>query len=350
MDKVGARPVVAVSALLIAFSYLLRPFMTELWHYYALSAIQFAGFPGAAMLPAARLVSIWFPEKRGRMMGITAMGANFGGVTMPAMASFIVMSAGWQWGFASLGIIGAGVAVASVLLVREAPATVSDGLEGPDEGRVAGVTRLDRSGLTVREAVHSVSFYAVVVGVLAATFTYPAVLTQLIPHLQNEGLPLSQAALYVSFMAIFGMTGKVLFGYLTERIPSKNVLTLSLVIQSLGLAVLITVPDTPLLWVALPVYGLALGGMGALFPLLVQDSFGMAHFGALFGLVNLATVGSALAGPLLVGVVFDSTGSYRLALLIVIGIYAVGAAALRLATPFRSEIEGANMPAPAVVK
>ena len=108
-------------------------------------------------------------------------------------------------------------------------------------------------------------------------------------------------------------------------------LALSLVLQSLGLLVLITLADTPFLWVVLPVYGTALGGMGAVFPLLIQDSFGLKYFGTIFGLVNMATIGSSLVGPLMVGLVFDATGSYDLAFISVIGIFAVGVIALQFA-------------------
>ena len=91
MDKVGARPVMAASLILFGGSYLLRPFMSELWHWYALSIMQFAGMPGSAMLPAGKLIGTWFPRTRGRMLGIAMMGANFGGVVMPVFASVLVI-------------------------------------------------------------------------------------------------------------------------------------------------------------------------------------------------------------------------------------------------------------------
>ena len=40
MDRHGAKYIMAGSMGLIAISYLLRPLMTELWHWYALSLIQ----------------------------------------------------------------------------------------------------------------------------------------------------------------------------------------------------------------------------------------------------------------------------------------------------------------------
>ena len=74
LDRYGARPVMAVSIAALAVSQLLRPWMTEIWQFYALNAIQFAAMPGAVIITAARVVGEWFEENRGR-----AMGADFDG-------------------------------------------------------------------------------------------------------------------------------------------------------------------------------------------------------------------------------------------------------------------------------
>ena len=54
IDRHGARPVLVGSLLCMAVSYLLRPLMSELWHWYALSFLQFAAFAGATSLPTGR--------------------------------------------------------------------------------------------------------------------------------------------------------------------------------------------------------------------------------------------------------------------------------------------------------
>src|SRR5690606_36172603 len=50
LDRFGARPVMIASLTALALSQFLRPFMTELLHFYALNALQFAGIPGAALI------------------------------------------------------------------------------------------------------------------------------------------------------------------------------------------------------------------------------------------------------------------------------------------------------------
>jgi MFS family permease len=59
------------------------------------------------------------------------------------------------------------------------------------------------------------------------------------------------------------------------------------------------------------VYGLPMGGIAALQPVLVAEYFGPAAFGPVYGtLVLLLTLGAA-AGPLIAGRVYDLGGGYE---------------------------------------
>ena len=185
----------------------------------------------------------------------------------------------------------------------------------------------------MKEAFRSQQFYAMTFGIIAANFAYSAVLSQIVPHLEAEGLTQQRATLFLSLMAIFGMAGKVSFGYLTERIASRKVLGLSLFIQCICLGALITLPGSPALYVFAPILGLGFGGMGSAMPLLVQDTVGMKNFGTIFGLVTLATVSSSLLGPLLMGSVYDLRDSYAIGFMVVIVIYAMGIVTMQAAKP-----------------
>ena len=51
--SIGARPVLVISLAVFGLSFCLRPLMTELWHWYALSFMQFATFSGLRCCPPA---------------------------------------------------------------------------------------------------------------------------------------------------------------------------------------------------------------------------------------------------------------------------------------------------------
>lgn len=330
LDRFGARPVMTISILALALTFGLRPLMTNVGHWYLLSFVHFVAFPGASMLAGPKLVGNWFPRTRGRMMGIASMGANFGGIILPPSLGALIMATTWRSGFIALGALSGLVGVLAVLFVHDKKGgkisvQTDDKARGP-------VLAFDR-GATVREAFRSRSFYAMTFGIIAANFAYSAVLSQIIPHLEAEGLSQERATLFLSIMAIFGMGGKVSFGYLTERFASRKALALSLFIQCISLAALITLPGSPALYVFAPALGLGFGGMGSAMPILAQDTVGMKNFGTIYGLVTLATVSSSLLGPLLMGGSFDLRGSYDLGFIVVIAIFGLGILILQAANP-----------------
>ncbi len=328
LDKFGARPVMAASILTLALTFGLRPLMENVWHWYLLSLVHFVAFPGATMLAGPKLVGSWFPRTRGRMMGVSSMGANFGGIILPFSIGALITATSWRWGFTVLGALSGLVGVLALLFVRETKV----GPEPAVSGSRAPLLATDK-GATVREAFRSPVVYAMTIGTVAASFAYSAMLTQIIPHLEAEGLPKEQAAAFLSLMAIFGMGGKVSFGYLTERLASRKVLSLSLFVQGICLVALITLPGYSALWLFAPILGLGFGGMGSALPILVQDTVGMRNFGTIYGFVTMATVSSSLLGPLLMGSVYDLRGSYAIGFVVVIVIYAVGILSLQAARP-----------------
>ncbi|MBM3926265.1 MAG: MFS transporter [SAR202 cluster bacterium] len=324
MDRHGARPVLIVSVLLMALSYLLRPLMSELWHWYALSVLFNLGFPGATSLAAGRLVAIWFPKTRGRVMGVVSMGNNFGGLTLTPLASLVVTTAGWQYGYGLFGLLAIVIALLAFFFVHDQPRGGRPAQGKPAPQDQAGADKPQLQGFTARQAFRTRAFYSVAVGVLLGSFTYSAVLPQIIPHLENVGMSSGRASLLLSLMALLGLIGKGLFGYLSDKLTALGAFMVSLGVQVAGLILIVSSGSSSLPWVIVPFFGLGFGAMGALIPLTVQEIFGVKAYGSIAGMVNVFTVVSYFAGPIMVGAYFDATGDYKLAFLTVAGLFFLG--------------------------
>ena len=361
MDRHGAKNILAASIALIAVSYLLRPLMTELWHWYALSFVQYFGFAGASILPAGRLVGIWFQRSRGRVMGITLMGNNFGGMTFSPLTT-LALGMSWHWAFINLspwqgtyllfGVIGALLTVYALLVVRDFPTRAQvrrqavEEDDGPDDAPVV------LTGWSLREALLTKAFYAMTLAVMLGSFTYSAVLTQVAAHLTEEGVSAGVAGFALGLLAGCGMLGKFVMGLLADRITARYALMIDLLGQAgflvlltyfagqfVPLPALIPVEKLPLVWIFVPLFGFFLGAFGALFPLIVQDAFGIRHYGSIMGVMSITMAVPAFVGPLLAGWSFDTTGSYRLAFFLVAAMFFTGAMSLILAgNPKRSSV------------
>jgi len=133
--------------------------------------------------------------------------------------------------------------------------------------------------------------------------------------------------------------GKLIFGHLTDRIPCRYVVILSFVLMTTGITILLLNSSVIALWTFVSVFGLGTGGIPALRPLSVAESFSGPSFPVIFGsLMMITTIGSAI-GPLFSGYAFDATGSYDGAFLGFVAIFAVAVVAIFFARPPRRRTE-----------
>ncbi len=335
VDRVGVRPVMAGSLLLMAAGFLLRPLTSELWHFYLFSVLVYLGFPGATGVVTGKLVGLWFPTTRGRMMGTVTAGNNFGGLTMSPLAALIVGLSSWEWAYVTFGILMAVLAVVAYLTVRERNEDVAaEAARTGRAGNIAAASRAAaRSGFTLQEVVRMRSFWLIAVGLMCATMTYQGILTQVVPHLTNEGLQRGHAVLALSVIAAMGIGSKLFFGRLTEKVGARLATVICVSVQGVGVG-LMTLPfGAPSLWAGVFVFGLGFGGLGALIVLSITETFGLKAFGSIMGIVSLILTVPSATGPVLAGALYDATGSYRPSFGIVIAVFAAGIVCTLAAKP-----------------
>ena len=337
-DRIGIRPVMFGSILIIAIGFLMRPFITELWHWYLFSALVYTGFPGATVLPGGKMVGLWFPRTRGRMMGAVMAGNNFGGITMPPLAAAIIVVFNWQTAYVVFGVIMGALAVMALFVIVEDEKKVESEMKRTGRGDQAQIARAAaQAGVTLKQALRNRNFWLVTVGLVAATFTYQGVLTQLRQHFEESGFTPAMATTAVSTIAGMGIFSKLAFGRASEKITARIATILSIALQMVGVLIIAQVDASHLLWLGIFVFGLGFGGLGALALLVVQEMFGMKEFGGIMGIMQVGMIAAGTGAPMMAGAIHDSSGSFDSAFLIVAAIFVVGIAALALARPIETE-------------
>ena len=334
MDRFGARPILVISLAVFGLSFCLRPLMTELWHWYALSFLQFATFSGLTVLPAGRLVAAWFPHIRGRMTGVAGTGNNVGGLVMPAVIAALLAVMTWGEASVVIGFAAFAVAGAAMLVIRESPpATRARAFRSGAPGERAAAFATSLPGRSLRETVRTRTFWAVLAAITLGSFTYSSVLPHVLAHLVNRGMTNASALTALATLATAGICGKLLFGWSSERFGARRVLMANLAGQATFAALLAGAVPVGALALAAPLYGLFMGGFGVLYILVVQESFGLHRYGSVMGLMNLGTVVSFGVGPLVAGASYDLSGGYGTAFLVTCGLFVAGAVALAFARP-----------------
>ena len=234
---------------------------------------------------------------------------------VPPIVGAILVVSSWQTGYLVLGIATVVLAVVSFVVIRE-PGMRDSNNRGADAPVV--------TGWTVHEALRARVFYVVTLAILLGNFIYSMVLSQVVVHLRAEQISVGVASIALSVVAACGMGGKFVFGFISERVPTRFVMMISFVGQIVGILLILYPSNSIMLWAGLPILGMSMGAFGALGPLLVQESFGVKFFGSIMGLVNFATVVSFALGPIIAGLSFDLTDTYRPAFLAMIAMLGLG--------------------------
>ena len=312
MDKYGSRPIMIFCLIIMALGFLLRPLMTELWHWYALNIFQFTIGNGCSILPIGRLVGMWFPEKRGRIMGLTLMGNNFGGMTIPLIVGYFIQRGSWENAYLTLGFITLGLVLLTLLIIREKEVkkenivNKSADLQNNTKGKDTIVSQLLRGPY----------FYALIFSIILATFTYNGVLSHMGDHFRKIDMNIALIPLLITIMATFGMLGKFSLGYLSEFIPVRITMIISLSGQIFTIILLLFFGQTVFIWLIVPLFGFFMGGYGALMNLIVQENYGLSEFGTIIGILTFSTVISSVLGPLIAGFSVENYGNYNFAFMI----------------------------------
>ncbi len=332
IDRFGSRPVMVVSLAFVAVGFFMYSVMTELWQFYAASLLLFAGMPGSTMLPSGRLISVWFSGTRGRMMGIVTAGNNAGGLSMVALSTFVVGAAGWRMGYVVFGvmIVAIGLLVAIYVQDRQSDVRANRGKRLTPVLPV-GASLGEEEGFTLKEALHTKTFYFLALGHGIPAFAYGSVLTQLIPHMESKGFSEAGAAFGIMLLAVFGIVSKIVFGRLSESITARWAMVISLLIQAAGLLLLVVAGGSNFVWVVIIFFAMGFGAMGALIPLTVTESFGLRAYGTILGVTSMVGAGPLMIGPIMAGRLFDIYGTYDATFVIIAIAFALGAISMVMA-------------------
>jgi MFS family permease len=137
-----------------------------------------------------------------------------------------------------------------------------------------------------------------------------------------------EAAQIISLVLAFSIGGRLLMGWLADRIPKKIVMLLiyALVGSSIPLLFLAARHETMFLFSA--IFGIGLGGEYMIIPLIAAELFGLRVLGRVMGVILTADGVAEAVFPMLIGYLRDQTGAYRTGFLLLIALALAGALAV----------------------
>ncbi|MCB2077772.1 MAG: MFS transporter [Novosphingobium sp.] len=314
IDRLSVRLLVPAGAVMIMAGFLAIATTDRLWMIALMLAFPVAFGAGlAGMITGSALTSRWFRRRRGRALGIYAMASSLAGLAITPASAAAIEALGWRSALIAQGFVLCVLIVTfGLVLMRDQPSAEQlrveidpneSGTEKPLEGRV----------WTAKDLLRERNFYLIVIAMGIVFASDGVLVVSMVPHMSDQGISLTAAALVVSAQSASATFGKFVVGFLSERISIIRIYGVVVACHLLLLALYLTWPGYWIMVMASAVIGIAVGGVVPVKFIMLSKAFGSRSFAYIMGLATvISQIFSAIA-LYLAGVSYDRAGNYSVA-------------------------------------
>ena len=348
VDRLGPRMLMLVGISAAAAGYVVLSFVQALWMFYAVYIVLIAvGIYGGVNSPTEAAIAYWFVRRRAMAQGMLSSAIAIGGMTFAPLLAMAILAYGWRNAAIAVGALMVVCCIPAALAVRDRPQQMGLAPDGapPPSGKHAAVgsAAARANDMTVRQALATPQFW-LLSAVLALKFMGSgAVFIHLIPYLVDRGFDRQTAANLLGLVALVSIPGRLLFGYLGDRMSKRMLMSVTIGLEALGVVLLMVATTLPQVLLFIAAFALSMGTL-PLIPAIRAEYFGLRNFATLSGIMWGVSTAGIVVGPVVAGLSFDVTGSYTSAFMLFIGAYplAVLISALTPPPPGKAGLAGGS--------
>jgi sugar phosphate permease len=335
VDRFGPRRLLMAGILMAGGALIGLGAVSALWMFYFFYVFNALGYVCGGPLPIQVLLSRWFDRTRGRAMGIAYLGIGIGGALVPGLALWLTQQFGWRMSLQLLGVLMILVALPLAFMVREAPPGWS------------AVPAAGEAAPSIRGVLRSPAFYLLALGSMCSIAAVGGTNQHLKLFLSLDmRYSQAEAATVISLVLASSIVGRLLMGWLADKMPRKHVMFMIYMLVASAIPLLFFASTPGVLYVFAIVFGLGLGGEYMIIPLMAGELFGVRVLGRVMGIVLTADGVAEATAPMLVAMLRDRNGNYTSGFTMLIVIALAGAAAIAMLPRRGAHVPGA---APQVV-
>ena len=331
LDRYGARVILTVSIIALGISTMSLAWVTAPIAFYLAYGTGRVLFASPLNIGCSVVVSRWFVKKRGKATGILFMSHSLGMITFPLLAGLVIKYRGWEDAWLILGALVFVLALGPVsMLVRQDPESMGllpdgDLIDQSDESQDE-TPAAEEASWTLREAMHTPTLWLLAVSTGALYLLQSGTNIHQAAFFLDQGLGVGVSAASISMNAVFTGLGSLFWGWVVDRVPVRYTYA-GVALMMAAALVLFTMADTVIeALIVASIFGTAVGGILVVPVVAYANYFGRGSLSTIRGVTEpFVSLGQAIGG-LFSGVIFDVTGSYKLAFVVlaIVGFATIG--------------------------
>jgi Sugar phosphate permease len=266
----------------------------------------------------------FFPDKRGFVGGITTACYGFSSVIVPPIANILISNFGVTAAFKIIGVTFLIIVCVCSFFIDKCPVGfVPEGWTPP----VSQGNKLNQNDKDWKGMLSSPIFYPMILVLLCGAF-YGLMCSALASPLAQGmiGMSVAAATTVVSILALFNTGGRIIAGYVSDKIGRNNTLSGAFIIAIFGLMCLYFSGqgDVTKFYVGIVSVGVSFGAFMGVFPGFTADQFGTTNNSVNYGIMFIGFAVSGYFGPTVMKNVYAADQSYQRAFLIAAVLCVIG--------------------------
>lgn len=309
IEKFGTRPFVIFGGIWTGAAMAALSLCHSLPAFYVVGCLIGLGFFGCSYAVVPVIVSEWFVEKNGFVMGLSAACGGIVAMTFSLIFPAFIINNGWEAGYVLLGcVVFVLTTPIGLILLRSKPSDVGLAPYGAtDVGASEEVA--EQTGMTYSEALRSPRLW-----MTAAAFLLLAVTVTSTQHLAayfvSIGFDAVTAGVFMSVISAGIIVTNVAAGALSDKAGLLRAFVLCSVLYAISFLLLPATGAIAVICIALVLMSLGNANTSLFAPMMTSGIFGTRDYASIWGLISMASVlGQAIGAPLW-GLSFDMTSSY----------------------------------------
>jgi len=327
--SIGPKKVIVLGSLILGVGLALCSLMQTWWQFYLFfSCLAGAGIGAAGWVPNIMIIQDWFKEKRGLATGIISSGIGIGILVCVPFVQYLIIQWGWRMAYLVLALLIPLIIItmAIVFLKKPPQAAQSPPMEvGISRALIKDPLVVNEEWVSrswsVRQALHTKQFWLLGISFFLGNLIIQSIFTHQVAFFVDHGMEALSASYIVGLIGIMSLGGKILWGGLSDRIGREITYTTGIACSMLSMIFLIlfTVFLLPTMMYFFSLFfALGYAVTATHPPLITADIFGGQAFGRIFGsFMIFIGIGGAF-GAWFTGFIFDLTGSYVPAFVVLI--------------------------------
>ncbi|MBR4289654.1 MAG: OFA family MFS transporter [Oscillospiraceae bacterium] len=297
-------------------------YANAVWQMYLSYSVMAGLANGFIYNTAISAATKWFPDKKGFANGICVGCMGLASLIFAPLGNFLIANFDISTAFRILGLLMTGIFLAVSWFI----AIPEEGWKPAGMTTATAVTATSSRDLHWKEMLKTPAFYTMWLMTLCAVTAGSMMTGQASAMAQQmANITAAQASTLVAIMAVANFSGRLGFGFVSDKFGRYPVLFLLMCVSGLDMLLLFPNANNYLLFtVALCIAAACYGGTMAMLPSLVSDAFGTRYFSTNYACIYTGFTCASFVGPMAASNVLQNTGSYQRAFLIAGGLALCG--------------------------